>query len=295
MRTINILLVLVSFLTISCEKNGNVLSDGFCIKFDNSVVLGHNDIDYYDYSTHLIYLKNDNSFLEKINCFDTFTAYADGIEIYSGQLLPMYSSTLPSGPVIRCPPFYYGDYIIPIEFIQIIDSLGYVNPDPREDARIIEALQKYNQYHSGLSCEINSVQYSTQNNVTIELELRNEDTFCYYYLDPDRMGVNLFHYFTNGLFIRDFANRKKFTHKIEIIHPEPWDTWEQDWLSLIKSNESKIITIRYDSFEIVSTGQYKAIFTFPGLGCQIDKEEIQQDSGRIWLGELYITTNITIE
>ena len=295
MRTINSLLVLVSFLTISCENNGNVLSDGFCIKFDNSVVLDHNDIEYYDYSTHLIYLKNSNSFLENINGINTFTVYADWSEIYSGQLLPMYSSFWPSEPVIRCPPFYYGDYIIPIEFTQMIDSLGNANPDPREDARIIEALQKYSQYHSGLSCEINSVQYSAQNNVTIELELRNEDTFSYYYLDPDKMGVNLFHYFTNGLYIMDFANRESFTHKIEIIHPEPWGTWEKDWLSLIRSNESKTITIRYDSFEIVTTGQYKATFTFPGLGGQVEKEDIQQDGGRIWLGKLDISKNVMIE
>lgn len=295
MRIIITLLVLVSFLTISCERNGTVLSEGFCIKFDNGVVLGHNDIEYYDYSTHLIYLRNNNSFLEEINRVDTFTVYADGIEIYSGQTLPGYCSFLPSGPVIRTQPSFYGDYIISIEFIQIIDSLGNANPDPREDARIIEALQKYKQYHSGLSCEINSVQYSAQNNVTIELELRNKDIFSYYYLDPDKMGVNLFHYFTNGLYIIDFASRESFTHKIEIIHPEPWNTWEKDWLSLIKSNESKIITIRYDGFEIVSTGQYKATFTLPGLGCQINKEDIQQDNGRIWLGKLDISKNVMIE
>jgi len=299
MRITNTFLLFIVFLIISCEKNGTEsikeLTDGFCIMSNDKVVINHNDFEYYDYSTHLIYMKNHKSFANDIEEIGGFTVYADGAEIYSGQTLPWFSSLLPFGPVIRSQPSFYGDYIIPIGFIQIFDSLGNVTPDPREDVRIIEALQKYDQYHSGLSCEINSVQYSSPNNVVIELQLNNNDSFDYYYLDPDKMGVNLFHYFTNGLFLRDFANKKVFTHKIEIIHPETWDTWKTEWLSLIKSNESKIITITYDSFENVLSGQYKATFEFPGLSHQVGKDDIQQNNGKIWLGELNLTKDITIE
>lgn len=299
MRTTYTFLLFIVCLIISCEKNETdsikELTDGFCIMSNDKVVMNHNDFEYYDYSTHLIYMYNNKSFTKDINEIGSFTVYADGVEIYSGQTLPMYSSILSSGPVIRSHPLFYRDYIIPIEFGQIIDSLGNVTPDPREDVRIIEALQKYDQYHSGLSCEINSVQYSTQNNVTIELQLSNNDSFNYYYLDPNKMGVSLFHYFTNGLFIKDFTNKKAFTHKIEIIHPETWDTWKTEWLSLIKSNETKIITITYDSFENVLSGQYKATFEFPGLSHQVGKDDIQQNNGKIWLGELNLTKDITIE
>ena len=240
-------------------------------------------------------MKDDKSFADDIESIGGFRVYANRDEIYSGQTLPRISSFLPSDPVICTHLWPYGSYIIPIGFIQIIDTLGNVLPDPREDERIVEALKRYNQFHSGLSCEIKSVHYIASNNVKVELILKNNDSFNYYYLDPDKMGVNLFHYFTNGLYVRDFANGELFTHKIKIIHPEPWDTWKKDWLSLIKSNESKIIKLTYDSFENVIQGQYKATFEFPGLSHQIDKEEIQQDNGRIWLGELNITKDITIE
>jgi len=295
MRTINSFLLFIVFLTISCEKNKTDSLDGFCIVSNKDVVLSHNDFEYYDYSSHLIYMKNNESFANDIDEIGSFTVYADGVEIYVGSTLPRASSFWPFEPVIHTQPSLYGDYIIPIVFIQIIDSLGNVTPDPREDVRIIEALQKYDQYHSGLSCEINSVQYSSPNNVVIELQLNNNDSFDYYYLDPDKMGVNLFHYFTNGLYLRDFTNRNVFTHKIETIHPEPWDTWKIEWLSLIKSNESKIITITYDSFEYVLSGQYKATFEFPGLSHQVGKDDIQQNNGNIWLGELNLTKDITIE
>lgn len=294
MRTINSFLLFIVFLTISCEKNKIDSLDGFSIVSNNKVVISHNDFEYYDYSTHLIYMKNHKSFANDIEEIGGFTVYADGVEIYSGQTLPGFSSFLPFGPVIRTQPSFYGDYIIPIGFIQIIDSLGNSVSDPREDIRIIEALKKYNQFHSGLSCEINSVQYSSPNNVVIELQLNNNDSFDYYYLNPDKMGVNLFHYFTNGLFLRDFFNKKTFTHKIEAIHPEPWDTWKIEWLSVIKSNETKIITLTYDSFENVTPGEYKATFSFPGLS-HVNKEDIQQNNGKIWLGELDVNKDITIE
>lgn len=288
------------FLTFGCEKDDtNSISDsldGFCIMSNEELVLDHNDFEYYDYSSHLIYLNNNDSpFANDINDFGSFTVYADGVEIYSGQTFPMYSSFMPLGPVIRSQPSFYGDYIISIAFLQIIDSLGNLAPDPREDIRIIEALKKYNQFHSGLSCEIYSVQYVAQSNVTVELQLNNYDSFDYYYLDPDKMGINLFHYFTNGLFIRDFITNKTFTHKIEVISPEQWDDWKIEWLSIIKSNESKFIKLTYKNFENVTPGQYKAAFKFPGLSFQIDKEDIQQENGKIWLGELDVIKDITIE
>ncbi len=299
MKTINFLLLMVSFFIISCEENetdqiaGSL--DGFSIISNDKVVLHHNDIHYYDYSTHLIYLKKNNSFLQSLNETADFSVYADGVEIYSGQTLPGYSSFLPFGAVIRSQPSFYKDYIISIDFIQFRDSLGNVDPDLRKDPRIIEALKKYNQYHSGLDCDMVSVQYTSPDKLTIALQLSNNDTFNYYYLDPDKMGSNLFHYFTNGLIIWNFKNKKSFTNHIVHAKPEPWNSWDSDWLSLIKSNESKIITITYDSFDDIPSGQYEAFFEFPGLSYQIDKEDIARRDGRIWLGKLDVKKEITIE
>ena len=52
-------------------------------------------------------------------------------------------------------PSFYGDNIVSIGFILKLDTLGNFLPDPREDERIADALKKYNQFHAGLSCEIN--------------------------------------------------------------------------------------------------------------------------------------------
>lgn len=296
--TITVLFVIAVFL-IGCDKNeidlDQKLTDGFCIVSNDKVVLNHNDFEYYDYSTHLIYLKDNKSFIDDIENIGEFKVFADREEIYGGQTLPGYSSFLPSVPVIGTHPSFYGDNIVSIEFIIYLDTLGNFLPDPREDVRIVDALKKYNQFHAGLNCEIKSIKYLSSNNVKLELLLKNNDSFNYYYLDPKKTGIGLFHYFTNGLVIRDFNTHKTYTHKIETVSANPWNTWEKSWLSIIKGNESKIITITYDNFEEVPNGQYKATFEFPGLSFQVDKKDINQDNGQIWLGKLNIRKEIMIE
>jgi hypothetical protein len=299
MKTTIVILFFLSVLFAGCEKNeidiDKKLTDGFCIVSNDEVVLNHNDIEYYDYSTHLIYLKNNKSFADDIEGIGGFSVYADGDEIYSGQTQPGYSSFLPFGSVvINTHPSVYADYLIPISFLSVRDTLGNISPDPREDERIINALKKFDQFHAGLNCVIKSIHYSSSNNVKVELQLKNNDSFNYYYLDPDKMGIGLFHYFTNGLFIGDLENYYEFSHKEQHIQPESNKSWKKEWMSVIHGNETKTITIVYNNFEEVPNGQYNATFMFPGLR-RVDKKDVVQNDGQIWLGKLYMSKEMTIE
>lgn len=299
MRIETACLLFMVLLLMGCEKNEpetiRELTDGFCMVSNDKVILNHHDIDYYDYSTHLIYLKDNKSFEKDFEEIGAFSVYADGIEIYSGQTFPGYSSYLPSGAVIHTHPYFYGDFVLAIGFTNRFDASGNPKPDPRADNRIIEALKKHDQFHAGLSCEIKSVHYSSPQQVVVELKLKNNDSFNYYYLDPDKMGIQLFHYFNNGLSLRDFAHEKFFTHKMGVTQPEPWDAWKIEWLSIIKSHETKNITLTYTNFENLPPGTYKATFEFPGLGYQVSKNEHQQKDGRIWLGGLSVVKDIVLE
>ena len=117
---------------------------GFSIVFDNSDIYTSEQIEFYDFSSHLIYLK-DSIFFDDPNR-GTFTVFVGDNEIYSGNLFPLYSSFMPAGPVIYCAPTFYEDYIIPIRFNQYTDSDGNTNEDPRNDQRIIDELKKSNKY-----------------------------------------------------------------------------------------------------------------------------------------------------
>lgn len=294
------LILIIAVVFINCEKNDTDpfpnLKDGLGIVIDDSIVYDYTQIDFYDFSQHMVYLKDGNTFSFKNE--GIFRVYANKKEIYTGKILPSYSSTIGDKPVIMVEPSFFNDYIIDISFFQITDSAGnFVNNDPRVDPRIIEVLKKYNQFFNGLSCSIDTIYFTSDTDATVSLILTNNDNINYYYLDPDKMGKNLFHYYTNGLFTYnpDTYGWHYFFNKNSVERPEPYiRSWDINWLSLLKSKESTKIDISYNHFEPLKQGTYNMFFDFPGLSW-IEKEALQQDNGRIWLGTISMNKKITIK
>lgn len=290
------ILLFVGLLLFGCESEKidypGEITDGFCIVSGDDVLLTHHDIDYYDYSAHLIYLKSNKSFDEIAKNVKEFKVFAGKKQAYTGHLLPAYSSTLPVGPTIITYFGLYNDFIVPISLIQRIDHAGNLIPDTRMNESVVAALKKYGQFRTGLNCEIASINYHNAQNVTVKLKLTNNDPFNYYYLDPDKMGLALFHYFTNGLTILDTT--RYVTHKMQVINPEPWNSWKKEWLSVLKSKESREVILNYNNFEELPAGHYRATFRYPGLHYQIGKNDINQSNGKIWLGEIYMIKEIVI-
>jgi len=295
MKTFFSILALIFLFAAGCERvELPVSGDGFSMSIGDKVVLTSNDIDYYDLSTHFIYLKKSNTFLSQELVRDSFQIYANGEKIYKGVFHSWVMSSMPLGPAIYTPGLFYGDYLVPIVYGSYIDMDGNAVPesDPRSDPRIVEALESHNQLHAGLKCEVRSVEFSG-NQVKMELELSNYDSYNYYYLDPDKMGLGLFHYFTNGLSLWSPTQKKSFENNIQHIQPDPYDSWEMSWLSLIKSHEQKTIQIKYDNFDLLTSGEYKLYFRFPGLS-RVEKADLIQQNGRIWLGDLDLSRDIQI-
>ncbi|MDP2335052.1 MAG: hypothetical protein Q8N05_01110 [Bacteroidota bacterium] len=295
MRTILLLLVLVGILAVSCEQDDiSIWGEGFCMTIGDKVVLKPEDIDYYVLSTHMIYLKGDNSFLKEELYRDSFCVYADGEKIYSGVFQSWVSSFMPTGPVIYTPGIFYADYLLPIEFIQWTDLSGKVNPDPRGDERIVQALKAFGQFQEGLKCELRSVQFASKNKVILQLGLINNDTFNYLYLDPVKMGMGFFHYFTNGLSFWDAKSYKSYSNNVQYIQPVPYNSWEKEWLSVIEKRSEKTIWITYDNFDEIPSGKYLLKFSFPGLS-NVPKTELFQGNSRIWMGDLVLSKEISRE
>lgn len=296
MKPYLLLFLSVLFLLCACERDELTGSgSGLEINVGDKVVLTANEIDYYDLSTHFIYLKGSNSFINEKLVRDSFQIYANGKRIYNGVFHSWVMSSMPLGPAIYTPSLFYGDYLIPITYGSYVNQAGEKVPkvDPRNDPRIISALKSWNQLHDGLRCEIRSVQFNTSGKVSLELQLINKDSFNYYYLDPEKMGLGLFHYFTNGLSFWSPTLKKSFDNHIEHIQPNPWDSWEMNWLSLIRSGETKTINIQYTNFDPLTAGDYKLYFRFPGLG-RVEKSKLIQQNGRVWLGELDMSQDITL-
>lgn len=297
MKTYLIPVVALLLLLFGCNQDDFVPSgEGITMKIGGQTALTSDDIDYYDLSTHFIYLKGSNTFLNDVQPRDSFQIFAAGEKIYSGVFHSMYMSSLPLGPSIYTPVIFYEEYVIPVTFSYYYDANGKQNPpvDPRNDPRILQALKLRGQLHEGLKCEIRSVQMiAGSSKVSVELELTNNDSFDYYHLDPEKMGMGLFHYFTNGLSMWSSIQMKRYENHVQHIQPQPWDSWDMSWLSLIRSGQKKTIWIHYTNFDPAPKGQYKLHFSFPGLG-HVEKSQLVQQDARIWLGNLDLSQDFQI-
>lgn len=297
-------LYVILFLLTGCGKDDfkEELNDGFSIVLNDKFVINHDDIDYYDFSSHLIYLKGKNPVVESLYKNGEFAIYADREKIYSGQIY--FPDALPTESYsnVHLHPNRdgYGDYILTLIGPAPINDLGEIQVDPREDIRIVNALKKYDQFRAGLTCDIESIQIESSK-LSLELTLSNNDSFNYYYLDPEKMGVGLFHHFATGLYIYDplslNGGRYEKSYNLNnnfLEYPQGRDYWDKEWFSLINKNESKSIVITYEDFA-VPEGNYLTIFSFPGLNIRLAKEELVLDDGIIWQGEIDLMNKITIE
>jgi hypothetical protein len=298
MKTFLSFFALLLVLLAGCNQDNDEFrpsGEGLSLRMGDQILIAAKDIDYYDLSTHFIYLKKDNPFLGQELYRDSFQVYADGEKIYSGVFHSYIMSSIPLGPAIYTPSIFYADYLVPITGFSYIDQNGKRVPaeDPRKDPRIIHALKSWNQLHEGLQGKIKSVQVNPGGKVSLELELINNDSFGYYYLDPGKMGPGLFHYFTNGLSFWSPTLKKSFNNHVVHSQPQPYDSWKMNWLSLIRGHEKKTIWIHYTNFDPISAGSYKLFFRFPGLS-KVDKTDLNQRNGRIWLGDLDLSQDFQI-
>lgn len=291
------LCLVISLFCFSCGSDGDKMTDGLWLRMGDNSIVSTSDIDFYDVSTHMIYLKSQSSYLKKIGSgesFGTISVYVGPDKIYQCPFVPIFSSSIPQGVMISGSPFMKED-IIRIGFNQFSDRNNESTvTDPRSDERIIAALKRFGQYHEGLHCEIESFTYS-EGKLALNIVLSNHDTFDYYYLDPDKMGLGLFHYFTNGALCRNLEHLQSYTHHETVTVPEPWNAWKKEWLSLIKSGERKNIPIVYNHFANMPVGQYRMFFEFPGLYIGKSQKEAVLADGRIWMGGVCVEKLVAVD
>ena len=271
------------FTLFSCNKNDN---DVF-FRIGKGLDYKFSDIQLYDTSADILYFKNVHDEFKEIEK-NSFTFLDNGAVIYSGMFWPGYSSSGPTGPFIFSPPSIFGNYALEIE------NWNNGKPDVRKDPRIIALLKQNNLFHSGLALSSSSIEINGSQ-LIYKFTVTNKDQSDLLILDPDKTGSNLFHYFTNGLIIKDLAYNEVFTGNIQYQVPDPQNSFQIGWLSLLKSGESKQYTINYTINNPLNPGEYNATFVFPGLSYQVSLDQLYQGTSRIWMGDIQATKKITIQ
>lgn len=287
MRNYLLIFSVIALTLASCETNKVIPPDEIVFKIGDDLIYRYSDIALYDSSTHILYFKEVHSEFKDIGK-STFSFYADGISIYTGSFWPAYYSSLPPSPFISTPMTFEHHYSL------MILDWNSKKPDVRNDPRLIQSLSDHDLLHSGLSVNINPIVINGMH-LTFSFTVNNNDKSDLLILDPALTGPNLFHYFTNGLTIRNHSYDIIFESNIEHISPVPWNSWKSEWLSQLKSGDSKTFTIEYSMNSPIEPGEYVASFDFPGLTYQVSKDELLRDNGRVWLGDVVAKRTITIQ
>ena len=266
--------------------NDKALSE---IEIEDTPWISSDEIIMYDWSSHLIYLTEEKSFEQSGIPVSgkPFIVIANGKRCYIGALWPHYSSLWLQCPKIMVAPRYFPDDIVQISFNEF-EVYTQENTDVRNNLYVKNALIQSAKIHYGLRCILNDVKvHNSDSNaeVTYTFTIYNDDKDDLYVLDPQRMGANLFHYFTNGVYFKT-ENKLYYSENPMIMEPEPYNHWEVDWHTKIKSGDSISRTLKLDGFRRIQPGEYESGFIFPSIQNVNKNDRIILD-GRIWLGRIH--------
>jgi hypothetical protein len=68
-----------------------------------------------------------------------------------------------------------------------------------------------------------------------------------------------------------------------------------EWMSLLEGGSSVTLTIAYDQFGALQPGTYDAFFSYPGMHHQVGRSDLEQQDGRIWLGDIEMGGEVVVE
>ena len=255
--------------------------------------LSEKDIDFYDFSSHCIYLKKPKSdlFPGYKNAFELFNAMrtkpfwvmAGENRCYLGAFHSGVSSLAAFLPYFDELAFdYFAQDVLPIR-------RSWEENDTRQNETVKSALKRAGLYHAGLSVQLMDIQMLENADIaTIMYDIRitNNDVNDLLVLDPDKMGVDLYHYFTIGPVLAHSIKQLNYqAHHRNVSPPSESEDWETAWFSAIKSGQSRSWSITLKGYDKIESGIYDCTFRFANPP-RIERKDRYVGQARYWLGEI---------
>lgn len=269
----------VAIYAVKEDNKDSVLKD---LSLEAKPLLTSADIDFYDFTGHVLHLKRDIALPKSKG---SFVVIANGERCYQGVFQPGYMSALYPGVLINVSPRHYPDDILAIDFVAV--APGTI--DPRTDFRVRAALMKEGKYQVGLSGELTAVKaIGPPNALTVQYTyiLHNQGTETLYVLDPDRMESRLFHYFTTGTILTGENGLYGAVYQ-QVVDPVLSSTIQERWFTAIEKGQSLTRTVTLEKYQQVPTGRYESYLVFASP-FTVTKSQRLLGKGRIWLGSIYM-------
>jgi len=271
------------------------------LELEDEPWLSTDDIEFYDFSTHCIYLNKEVKSLFNDEIDDIFYPHswrekafvvcANKKKIYKGGFLWGFSSRYASDIPHISDDYQFAFYPTDVLFIDCYCE----QKDNRNDDNIKQALIDAGLFHKGIEVNlisVNVVDNADTSTIKYKFEIINNDTDNLYVIDPDKIGNSQFHWWTNGVYLQNKETRESYGSDYKIVEPiDPISDWTE-WYTRINSGETIEREVILRGYARIPAGEYSCDFYYRGP-TKIEKENRYTADGRYWLGKINSNTIVT--
>lgn len=264
------------------------------LKLANKPWLTQDDIEFYEWSSHCIYLKKDKGYFfpGKFELYYQFPqswkdrpwiVVANGVSCYAGYFFTQASTNFFPFPAIS--NLHVGLY--PTDILTSGWYFWFTSQDIRFNEQVKEALIESGRYHGGVEISIDTtgspIRVFNDDTTTVEysLKFKNNDKDNIYIYDPDKIAI-----YTHGPNFWNITTDESYGPIYQGSNNVEWTT---DWYTLLNSGESIKRTIRAKSYPFIPAGTYLVQTGFPA-----PKERFEKDIRETPLGRYYVPGGQTL-
>lgn len=272
------------------------------LELEDEPWLSSEDIEFYDFSTHCIYLSKEVKSLFNNEVDDVmftsswwrkpFIVCANNQKIYKGFFAFGASSRFASDIPHILDDYQFSFYPSDVLMIDWRPS-SIVPEDIRNNNQVRETLEDAGLLHAGIGVNLISVdvvENADTSTIKYKFEIINNDQENLYVIDPDIVGSSLFHWWTNGVYLQNTETRESFwsVYK-EVEYLDPIFQWKSEWYTKVNSGESIEREVILRGYTRIPTGEYSCYFYYSGP-TKIEKKNRYTNDGRYWLGAINSNT-----
>jgi len=255
------------------------------------------DIDFYDWSSHCIYLKEEKThfFPKLVNNF-LFPSYlnkrpyivtANSVPAYSGYILSIISSGLDGyNPFIDESSFlFFSEDILSSKFAYMFID------DMRNNLFVKQALIDDGIFHAGISVCLDETDPGSlmisDDSDTCLIEytyiIKNNDVDDLYIFDPEKTGDGIYNAHNNSpVFINAVTGQNNDPVTRDVSFSGEWSI--NGWYTLLASGDSLKRTVQAGKYLPLDEGEYIFQLSYNAPTRYLDKVKRQRQNGRVWLG-----------
>lgn len=235
----------------------------------------YSEIEFYDWSSHMFYLNVDKNKTDLAGKY--FVVKSDEVRLFLGYFISPASSSFSYYPSITA----WDDFNYSKEIVEIGGFGGFHKDTLNSNIAFKESLANSGLLKEGIDVELISLEKESASTLKYTFKVTNLDIENIYVLDPLKMGVSRFHYYSNGVsFWKD--NKGYHANDFETTVSEKI---KFEWYRKLIPGKSITRSVTLDGYTLLPTGIVNASFWFPSP-FRLGEGNWKKNDGRIWLGNI---------